>query len=128
MRRTPGVLKTSLVAVALLVAACAGNGKTVAGTYDCGPDPAIEQFPPETWDLREDGTLVISARPPSAPEYTWSAEGDSLIITHEGEEDRFTIEGDRFISRSSGWPLPPPEAGIGSPVPPDTRWVCARTP
>lgn len=132
MRRTPRVLTTSLVAGALLVGACGGNGKTIAGTYECGPNPAIEQFG-ETWELRQDGTLVISARPPGGPEFTWSAEGDSLVITHEGNEDTFTIEGDRFVSRPSGagsdvpWPLPPPEAGIGPPVPPGTRWVCERT-
>jgi hypothetical protein len=106
MRRPPRILTTGLVAVALLVGACGGDrGDAIAGTYNCGPEEETGQ-PPEVWELQEDGTLAIN--PPEGPQGTWSAEGDSVVVTLEGEEARFTIEGDRLVD------VRPPPGG----------WVC----
>jgi hypothetical protein len=111
MRRTQRALKPGLLAVVLLLAACGGEGDeggaSIAGTYSCGPEEETGQ-PQETWELRDDETLAIN--PPEGPEGTWSAEGDSLVVTIEGQEDRFTIEGDGFVAS---------EAGPGG-------WVCTR--
>lgn len=112
MRRTQRALKPGLLAVVLFLAACGGGGDegggaSIAGTYTCGPEEETGQ-PQETWELREDGTLTTTA-PARTIEGTWSAEGDSLVVTIEGREDRFTIEGDGFVS----------EADPGA-------WVCTR--
>jgi hypothetical protein len=112
MRRIPRALKASLVAGVLLVGACGGNGSTLAGTYDCGPEPATGQAH-ETWELREDGTLSRSG---PAPEGTWSTEGDSLIVTFDGQEDRFAIQEAGFAS-----------TGLTGPPGEQFRWVCTRT-
>lgn len=104
MTQTTSILKPSLLAAALLLAACGGGGDegggaSIAGTYSCGPEEETGQ-PQETWELRDDGTLAIN--PPEGPEGTWSAEGDSLVVTIEGQEDRFTVEGDSFVAAEPG--------------------------
>lgn len=111
--RIPAILTTGLIALSFLVASCGdggggdggggGGGASLAGTYTCGPEEETGQ-PPETWELRDDGTLAIN--PPAGPEGTWSVEGDSVIVTLDGQEDRFTIEGDGFVTAEGdpgGW-------------------------
>jgi hypothetical protein len=112
MRQTSRTLKPGLLALALLLAACGGGGDegggaSIAGTYSCGPEG---EGPQETWELRDDGTLTIDS-PGGTVEGTWSAEGDSLLVTIEGQENRFTIEGDGFEGRIPRQPA---------------RWVCTR--
>lgn len=85
--------------------------EAVAGTYDCGIEGESDQ-PGEVWQLREDGTLTNTPQRAGLEpvEYTWSVEGEQVII-HTGEsDDPFTFEGDRLVV-------------AGEPSP-EGRWVC----
>jgi hypothetical protein len=114
MTRTPYTLKAGLIAVGLLVSACGGGGEeggggagaSIAGTYNCGPDPATG-LPREVWELRDGGTLTRSATGERKPGGTWSVEGDRGAVHLEGSPPRgsqlqlgkdlsFTLEGDRL--------------------------------
>jgi hypothetical protein len=96
MRRPRRTLTTGLMALALLVAGCGGGDESIAGTYNCSEEGNPEA-PVEDWELREDGTLTITS-PGRTLEGTWSAEGDSVVVTIEGQEDTFSIEGDRLVA------------------------------
>ena len=130
MRRPPRGLTTALASQVLLVGACGGgepartgaaDGDSIAGTYDsiagtynCGPEQETGQ-PLEVWELREDGTLTITAEgsEDSEPlETDWSADGDRVVIHLPDSDDPFNVEGDRLVS--------------AGPPGPDGRWVCTR--
>lgn len=120
MSRTPRDLTTSLMAIALLVGACTpatqapssvtpSVGGSIAGTYNCTgeTDP---QSPTEVWELIDDGTVTRASGETGEafPAGTWSVEGDSGMVTFEGEEDAFTIEGDRLVfGGPEGWACTP---------------------
>jgi hypothetical protein len=48
-------------------------------------------------EFRDDGTLREFPLKQGPADGTWSAEGDSGVITVDGEEFTFSIDGDRLV-------------------------------
>jgi hypothetical protein len=109
-----------LVATAAVVAGCGddddassststaadGGGDSIAGTYECLPDPAPTDpdFRAETWELQEDGTLTITPPEGESIEASWSVEGDTATIHFPQGDDEFTVEADRLVARAPSGP------------------------
>ena len=115
MRPSRHVLHSGLLVCAVGLAACqqasqvteqetSSGAESIAGSYSCAPDPPPDDpaWPgPEDWELSDDGTLTISRGGEIATQGTWSAEGEQLVVQHNGDEGRFNIEGAGFVSAES---------------------------
>jgi hypothetical protein len=83
------------------------------GTYDCGPEGEPTG---DVWELRSDGTLVVTPQDGAEPEEgTWTMQEGQVIINFSAfNNEPFDVEEDRLVF--AGTPEPGP-AGV---------WICTR--
>jgi hypothetical protein len=65
--------------------------------------------PDEAWEVREDGTLTVTAQEGAVTsEGTWTQEGDAFVFTFDGQVDELRVVDGRLESGPAG----------------DPAWVC----
>ena len=119
MRRRMFVSAIVFIALVLAAGACSDTERTpsaasdtgsptaqgtinpaMVGTYTCAPEPRPTDpnwGGPETWILAQSGKLTTSSASGANAEGTWRGEGNQIIVRLGVSDDRFDIDGSKFV-------------------------------